>query len=301
MFSHIPVGVLDPFKEQFFDEYLQREYLLSRWTGVFFQLDRPVTKNPFFREALWLGVPKERILNKEKGWSRIDSVFFFEGVEDWQETNFPEARKLLRDHGFPYNKKLEMRTMGADGEPVKIKMITTLLPPVYSRFAQNIARIWKEELDIEVAVEVLDTGDFQKALKSRDYDLVLFGQDFSQNPDAFSMWHSFESGALNLSNLTSEPIDLLIEEIRFSGARSDVFSLGDQLRDIIPVMALATPQYNILVSQKLKGFSETFGKLRAHHDRLVGMSDWYFFEERDWDWPAEKSKLWGFVKWIFTD
>ncbi|MCF7918077.1 ABC transporter substrate-binding protein [Candidatus Gracilibacteria bacterium] len=303
LFSKIPFVFMEQFEKKLNQSssqiYQKREYILPRFTALFFNLDRPFTSKPGMRSALKDSLDKAKILEKEKGWNQIDSFFFFEGIDSWHKADFPQARVDLRDGGFPYNENLATRTQGRDGSPVVITLLTATAPPVYSRFAQSIARTWEKELNIKVQLEILDSADFQEALKKRDYDVVLFGQNFSKNFDSLSTWHSSQSGGLNLSNLTHDDLDFLIDEVRFSGAQSDLFALNDRLEEIIPAVTLATPQYNILVSQDLKGFSENFGKIRSHSERFSGIENWYFFEKLDWDWLENKSKLWGFIRWMF--
>ncbi len=296
-YSHLKTNQVDELEENLYGEYARREYVLPRFIGVFFNLDRPLPANPHLREALSMSVDKNKVLSKEKGWTRIDSVFFFEGVEDWQEPDYSGARRILRDKGFKYHKKEELRFY--KDQPVKLKMITSTAPAIYSRLAQNMARVWEKELDIDIDLEVLNPAKFQQALRERDYDLVFFGQNFSQNPDSLSSWHSSQSGKLNLANLTNPDVDYLIEEVRFSGAVSDLFTLNQKLDDIIPVIPLATPKYYLLVNHDLLGFSKTFGKIRKHSERFFGIEKWHFSQKRDWDWPKHKSKFAGYFSWLF--
>lgn len=304
MFSKIPFAWLETFVKKLFDtyqlgaEYQKREYLLPRFTALFFNLDQPLTANPNVRKALKLSLEKSKILEKETGWNQIDSFFFFEGIESWHIPDVREATRYLRDGGFPYDSEEEMR-MTPNGTPFTLRVVTSTSPPVYSRFTQNIARSWGKNLGIQVDLAVLEPNEFQEALETRNYDVVLFGQNFSQNFDSLSTWHSSQSGKFNLSNLTHEDVDFLIDEVRFSGAGSDLFALNEKLDEIIPAIVLATPKYNLLLSQELHGFSNTFGKVRSHSERFFDANKWYFFEKRDWDWPQGKSKLWGFIKWIF--
>jgi hypothetical protein len=153
---------------------------------------------------------------------------------------------------------------------------------------------------LDVTLDVLEPGEFQRALKTRDYDMVLFGQNFSGNLDSLSTWHSSQSGELNLSNLTNPEVDFLIDEVRFSDSRSDLFSLNQKLGEIIPVIVLTTPQYNILVDHNLLGFSKNFGKIRRHAERFAEIDKWHFSKKQDWDWPEDESKFTGFFKWLFN-
>ncbi len=305
MFSKIPAVWLEKFEKKLFEqlqlntEYQKREYLLPRFTALFFNLDREEVNNNDLRKALRLSLDKEKILEKEFGWNQTDSFFFFEGVESWHVPDFAEARKILRDSGFPYDKNSETRISKKTGNNLELELITSTSPPVYSRFAQNIARNWEKELDLKINIQVLTPKEFQTALKNREYDIVLFGQNFSQNFDSLSTWHSSQVGKFNLSNLANEDIDFLIDEVRFSGAQSDLFALSEKLDDILPAIILATPTYNLFVSSELQGFSDTFGKIRSHAQRLSNIEKWYFYEKLTWDWDEENSKILGFIKWIF--
>ena len=299
MFSHISTRNIKTFEPTLFGEYTRREYVLPRFVGAFFNLDRPAVKNTYLRKALQLAVDKDRILIRETGWNRTDSIFFFEGVEDWQEPSYPDARQILRDHGYRIPQNEEVRFF--DKKPVSLRIITSIAPPVYSRFAQNIIRTWRTELQIDAQLDVLNPTEFQKALKTRDYDIVLFGQNFSGNLDSLSTWHSSQSKELNLSNLTNQEVDFLIDEIRFSDSRSDLFSLNQKLSEIVPVIVLATPQYNLLVDHKLLGFSKNFGKIRKHAERFAEINKWHFMKKRAWNWPEDESKIIGFLKWIINE
>ena len=304
LFSKIPFVHLEDFEQTIFKEYhleslySRREYLLPRFTALFFNLDRDTAvATPSMRKALDAAIDKDKMLEITPGWNRLDSFFFFEGVENWHVTDFPAARTDLRDGGFPYNASLETRT-NTKGEPVSLRLITSTSPPMYALLAQSIARTWEKELSIKIEFEALTPDDFQTALRERDYDIVLFGQNFSENFDSLSTWHSSQSDELNLSNLTNEDVDFLIDEVRFSGTQTDIFALNEKLMEILPAIPLVTPKYNLLVSAELKGFSEYFGKIRSHADRFLGIEDWYFKEKKDWALSIGTSKISEFFRWI---
>ena len=299
LYSRLPYAQVDALQKDLFDLYQEREYILPRFTGLFFELDKPIVSNLYFRKALLSALPKERLLAKESGWQRIDSPLFFDGVESWHVNDFIEARKLFRDHGFPYNDDLETRTNGKGGDPIELTLLTSTSPAIYSRLAQNIARIWQEELALKVKVQILPPDEFASAVKNREYDILLFGQDYAYSFDPLSTWHSSQSGKINLSNLTNQSVDFVISELRFSGSQSDLLNLNERLDTILPAVAFATPKYKLLVHEDLKGFHEGFGKIRSHAQRFAGVEHWYFQTEPGWDWPENRSKIWGFLRWLF--
>jgi len=297
-YSLLPFQELVVFKESLFDQYATREYLLPRFLGLFFNLDKDIPANGSFRNALNYGVEKDKILNKNKGWERIDSLFFFEGVDSWHEVDFAEGRRLIREAGLKYNEATDQYTH--KGQSAKISLITTTAPPVYSRFAQLLVQRWKDEYGLDIELRVLSDAEFQNALFERDYDLVLFGQDYSENFHSLATWHSSQSGGVNLSNLTNKDIDFVINEIYLTGAQSELFELSQKLSDLTPAVPIATPQNNLLVSPELRGFEESFGKLRRHSDRFYGVQDWYFKEKRVWNLREGSFKFWEFLKFVFT-
>ncbi len=297
-FSALPFRALEEFESRLFGEFVSREYILPRFVGVFFNLDRPIVEKMPVRQALEKSMNKDQVIEEETGWGRVDSPFFFEGLELWHEYDPKGARALLRDNGFPYNSKEERRTFGRGGDMVDLRMITSTDPPVYSRFAQRIAKRWEQELGIEVEVDILNPQEFIQALEAREYDMVLFGQDFSENSDLLSLWHSSQSGKLNLSNLTRDDIDFLIDDYRFSGAQNELAQLSKKLSELVPAVVFATPKYKFLLSKHLKGFSSTFGNIHAHADRFEGIGKWYFFSDYVWDVSSFPERLFLFLKWV---
>lgn len=299
LFTRLPWPDLNDFEGELHSEYKRYNYELPRYTGVFFNLDRDIMNQPTFREALARALEVEPLL--EAGWKEARSPFFRKDVRSYPEAlDYGAGRVLLRDNGFPYDKEREVRTIGKDGEPARFTLLTSTVPPVYSRFAQKLKNTWEEELLFEIDLQILPPGEFQQALRDRHYDMVLFGQNFSDNFDTLSNWHSSQSGRLNLANLTREDIDFLIDEIRFSGAKSDYQALQDELDKLKPALIFSTPEYGLLASTQLKGFTQSWGNLRSLSHRFVGIEKWHFSTKLAWDWPEDKSKIAGFVRWWWT-
>ncbi len=298
-FAHIPFRIFDHFEESLFEEYEPYEFVLPQFTGVFFNLDREIPRHLYLRKALYLASGVDKLI--DEAWQRINGPLFFEDIEtSYQSDDFAAARKLLRDFGFPFDKRKEVRTYGKKGEPIKLTMLTSTAPAVYSQMAQKLKKTWEKELDIEIDLVILSPDEFVKQLADRNYDMVLYGQNFTQNFDTLSLWHSSQSGKLNLANITRDDIDLAISEIRFSGAVSDKRAFSDRLDQLRPAIIFTTPKHKILVKKSLHNFAPNFGKIRSHADRFYGINSWYFNEKRAWDWSDSDSKIWGFLEWLFS-
>jgi peptide/nickel transport system substrate-binding protein len=272
-----------------------REYVLPRLIGLFFNTDTDLVGNTKLREALVNSTNKEKFIQKNPDWNRIDSFFFYEGVDSWQEPNFGEARNILRDHGYkiPTNKDLRYK----DEKPIVLKLATSINPPLYSRIAQQMAQTWETELSIQLEIDIVDNEDFPTLLAEKNYDILLYGVDFSENTNALSMWHSTQNDS-NLSNLTNETVDYLIDEVRVSGAQTDIFQLSQKLEDLAVGVPIATPRYGLLMSKDIRNFSENFGKLHHHADRFFGVQNWYMEQKRVWDPQFKGNKIWNFLGFL---
>lgn len=288
--------VLSDLQKQHQATHQYREYVLPRLVGLFFNTDSPTLKNSVLREALLDGIDKEKFIQKNPDWNRIDSFFFFEGVDSWQEPNFNEARRTLRDNDFKIPSDQNIRYK--NDQPVTIKLLTNVNPPLYSRLAQQIKQAWETELNLQVQLEVIEPENFVQALQDRSYDAVLYGVDFSENSNALSMWHSTQKEA-NLSNLTNETVDYLIDEVRVSGAQTDIFQLSQKLEDLSVGMPIATPRYGWLISNEIHNFADSFGKIRHHADKFFGIQDWYMKEQKVWDPAFTDNKVWNFLGFLF--
>lgn len=296
--TRVDVQKLEQFQHELFEEYEQKPYILPKYTGIFFNLDAPFVQYPGLRKALRSSFIGQKLL--PENWLPIEGPFFFRGMGQGSlEPDFPQARKLLRDGGFPYNKEDEIRTFGKGGDPVKITLLTATQPSFYAEIGQQIARTWEEELDIEVTLEALALPDFLQALRDRNYSAVLFGEDFTENFDDLSIWHASQTDKLNLSNLTRDDTDSLIADARFSGANSDFLMLNQQLEKITPAIIFSTPRYALLVRKNIYNFSENLGQIRHLSQRFAHVENWYFTTKKDWNTSPGQSKWKLFFQWIF--
>lgn len=304
LFSQIPyVDISSLLQEDHPIFYVQKDFVLPRFTGIFFNTDSfPFMSNYAFRKSLLTSFPKEKII--EDGWKIINGPFFFRGIEtNIYEKNYTMSRNILRDNGFPYNSDDETRTYGKDGEPIELTMIAPLEPAVYSRFASKLKQTWEKELSINIDLQVLDMTEFHEALRTRNYDMVIYGQDFTTTFDPTLIWHNSFVNHQNLSNLTVDEVDFLIDEIRSADTSDNFRQLSNKLDEIIPAIIFATPKYSYLRHQDLKGFDESFGQIRKYADRFFDVERWYFEEQLDWDVQKigpNQLKILSFIEWLLT-
>lgn len=82
--------------------------------------------------------------------------------------------------------------------------------------AELLSSQWKKT-GIMLNIVTLDPSELQQSIiRSRSYELLLFGQITGMEPDLFPFWYSTQTSSpgLNLSGYENEDVDTLIEEIR---------------------------------------------------------------------------------------
>ncbi|HLD08222.1 MAG TPA: ABC transporter substrate-binding protein [Candidatus Peribacterales bacterium] len=215
--------------------------------------------------------------------------------------------KLAEDlHGIRQN---------SNGEPLRLRLLTSALPAAYAKVAQEVAREWRE-IGVDVIVEVPeDKKDFEDRIIRREYDVLLFGQPLLDNLDSYPYWHSsqiqtFETNeagertgerldANNLSQFTSFKADALLEQIRETQnedlRKQTLEKLREVFREDVPAIVLYSPTYVFAVSDKILGVE--LGEPSLHSDRFLSMHRW--FRNHGRTFKAGKSWL-SFIPWLFT-
>jgi len=164
-----------------------------------------------------------------------------------------------------------------NGEKLILRLITSSKPESYRQVALEIKRQW-QKIGVEVVVEVLENGIFQEKLNSRDYDLLIFGQNLGYNLDAYPYWHSSQAreGGLNLSQFKNFIVDSLLEKARLEDEEDRRETLND-IQEIIsqevPAIFLYSPTYYTALSDKVN--HPPFNHLATISDRLADIENWY--------------------------
>ncbi|MCA9392064.1 hypothetical protein KC614_02565 [candidate division WWE3 bacterium] len=97
----------------------------------------------------------------------------------------------------------------------------------------------------EIALNTAEGG----ALASRDFDVVIFAQQFSQDPDQYQFWHSTQtditSGGLNISGYSNRRMDKALEDARtsidFNVRKDNYASMELRLFEDKPALFFAAP------------------------------------------------------------
>lgn len=173
-----------------------------------------------------------------------------------------------------------------DGKPVPQTMnwvLATSDTPKNIQIANELKQKW-QSLNVNLTVKTYNNIALQKdIIPARNYDLLLYGQDYGPDPDPYPFWHSSQiNTGSNLSNYGNKKADKLLEDAR----QTFDFAIRDQkykefytiLADDVPYINIEKDSLNYVISDKVKGVTKIFGFSEA--DRFLDINQWYIKSKR---------------------
>lgn len=214
-----------------------------------------------------------------------------------QEDNFraQEVKEKIKD---PKTKKIT--EVVKEKIPLEIELTASDLPEP-KKIAEIVQSQWQKG-GIKVNLRFLSPYDIETAIKSRDYDAILFGEILNVNPDPFIFWHSSkaEDPGLNLAMYSNKNADSFLEDYRqeFDAAKKKDLLAKFQAAvvDDAPAVFLFNPYLNYIVADEIKSAGApqensgqalqlnsgqaTITALRS--DRFNGIGNWHIATKRVW-------------------
>lgn len=194
-------------------------------------------------------------------------VFFNLSNKDLQDVN---VRKALKENS-------------SVGKPLKLRLVTSDNQKNVE-IAQKIAEKWRKN-GIEVNLEIKDNITLQKdIIPKRDYDVLIYGLDYGEDPDPYPFWHSsqIKEDGKNLSNFKNTPSDKLLEEARqeldFQKREEKYAEFQKILDSEIPAFAVEHENLYYQISQKVFGVQKIVGSFES--DRFLNANSWYIDTKR---------------------
>ena len=273
-------------EEEYLNLYTAR---LSGYMLVFLNLDLPIFGEKEVRQALLLGIDRQRI---------IDQILDGQGTvahspimpDSWAyshdtvryEHDPRRAADLLTEAGWVDNDSDGVR------EKDEVRLEFTMLTnkdPVRRLIIEEIARqLW------EVGVRVVPVAEdsswvVNEALRPRNFDALLYGWgNLPSDPDPYLMWHSTQIGGdgQNYAGLSNLEIDQLLEQARQSidlGERAQLYrDFQDLFGEEVPSLLLYYPVYNYAVDDMVKRVQ--LSPMMDASDRFRTITQWYIKTRR---------------------
>lgn len=157
--------------------------------------------------------------------------------------------------------------------------LTTVDTPEYQTAAESIALLWRA-VGVQTNVIIIPGKNISReVLKGRQYDVLLFSEIISDDPDPFPFWHSSQTEypGLNLAMFSDRHADTLLETARSATsteARAGLYKIfQDIIAKEIPAIFLYSPTYDYLIDKKVRGVE--IKQIFAPFDRFNNLSKWY--------------------------
>lgn len=164
--------------------------------------------------------------------------------------------------------------------------ITTVDTPEYQQVAEAVAKMWRS-IGIKTNVQIVGSSQISRdILRSRNYEILLYGEIVGADPDPYPFWHSSQVNypGLNLSLFIDRSADKLLEDARATTTEATRSSNYEKFQEIlakeIPAIFLYTPTYNFVVSKEIKGIN--LKHIYSPSDRFNDLGDWYIKTKHQW-------------------
>jgi peptide/nickel transport system substrate-binding protein len=186
------------------------------------------------------------------------------------------SRSLFTDTGVDYDKYDP--TFEENMGHLKV---TVTVPDVkkHVRMARVIKDIWEDKLGLDVVIRKVDSEDFlSKVIEPRDFEILLFGQEISRDPDRYVVWHSTQTNhpGLNVSGFSHVRADRALEEGRSELDNEERTIHYNEFQRVIheqiPVIFLYHPYQNFYVSDYIQGIGEKYTFTPG--DRFLDFYNW---------------------------
>jgi ABC-type transport system substrate-binding protein len=217
-----------------------------------------------------------------------------ENSGDYQETNstiyqmtIPRELNLFFNLSKPALQDVNIRKNLRDGKALSQPLSLTLATSDTTKNeqeAQKIKDTWKN-LNVDVTIKDYDNVTLQKdIIPNRNYDILLYGQDYGPDPDPYPFWHSSQIGTtgMNLSNFSNKNADKLLEEARQT---FDAGTRTQKYKDFQAILTDQVPNINIkkeilyyVLSNDIKGVNIIYGSSEA--DRFLDINKWFINTKR---------------------
>ena len=255
--------------------YLTEKISMPDYYAVFFnQNTNPVLKDPNIREALSLGIDRSAIISQILGNEGSEVKSPVMGEDNSSSTYDPTSASALISQYKSKNKNSQIT-------------VTISVPDVdfLKKTADMIKNDWQSIGIDTVNVQVVDMNDpINSPLKTRDYDVLLFGNFLQNEEDLFPFWHSSQKmyPGLNLAGYQNQKADNLMEQIRGTSdetTRQTMLSaLGSIIKNDNPAAFLFSLPYFYIHSNELRGFD--LSNLKSPRDLFNNVEKWSIAEVR---------------------
>ena len=262
------------------------DYNLPDEVTVFFKTDDSILKDKALRQILSQSVDRKNIiLAADKGLGLGLTQPLLPG-EPGYTTAFalsPQTINQTKSALDTLGWKQSGGNRSKDGQKLQLNLVT-LQGGELERAATELQKQWRQ-IGITLNIKAVPHAELEQSyIRTRQYQLLLYGINLGGDPDVYSYWHStqIKDPGLNLSNYSSPEADKALEAGRI---KQDALIRKGKYQSFLkawnsddPAIVLYEPIYRYGISASAKGFEG--GSLVEPNDRFYNVQNWTIFTEQ---------------------
>lgn len=240
------------------DNYVNKKFPLQ---GVYYSLFFNLREEKF--EDVELRQKMEYVLNKED--IIAQHGISVQGAISRSEYTDPALEFDLYDEDWP------TEDLGIE--------VTLTIPDLeaHEDVAKKVSDTWESKLGINTTINKVDPEKIiEETINSRDFEVLLYGQETIRDPDRYVNWHSTQKGGLNLAGFEHVRADRALEEGRNEIDHEDrlvhYHEFQKTIQEQVPAIFLYHPFVNYYVSSYVEGVGDKYTFTKA--DRFLDFMNW---------------------------
>jgi len=259
--------------------YGENSELLAKNSLVIHELARPQVVSLFFNKEV-----NKALGDKNTRIALAQAINKTQLVGDVFGGSYKVADSPIPAENFAYNNQLKKYDYNpiAAGGVLQSKALSLTLSvidrPENLAVADKIKNYWAA-VGVKVTIKAVPAEQVSDLIKSRDFEVLLYGESVGGDPDVYAFWHSSQIGGrgLNLAAYSNPSVDKLLAEARVTTDNTERATEYQKFQEILnndlPVIFLYSPTYTYIQDKKTKGFDSS--AIIEPADRFSGISDWY--------------------------
>ncbi|OQB06520.1 MAG: Oligopeptide-binding protein AppA precursor [bacterium ADurb.Bin212] len=139
-----------------------------------------------------------------------------------------------------------------------------------------------EKSGVKIESVALSVHDYAESLKKKDYNLLLYGYDWSYDLDLYTFWHSSQLDKNNFSGYSTKEDDIYLEDTRMildGDERQKRYNdFLNKITGLSLVVDYGQKRYPLFISESVKNVEVI--KCGRPEDRFNDIISWYINEKR---------------------
>jgi len=154
------------------------------------------------------------------------------------------------------------------------------------KYAATLIKDQLTKIGAQVEIKIFEPGQLNQIIRTRDYEMLLFGQDIKHESDLYSFWHSSQKNdpGLNIALYSNAKVDSILEATQKMSSYEDravkYEEFINEFNNDIPAILIYSPKYLYATSSELNHIS--LNTLTIPSDRFVPIYKWYANIDHVW-------------------